>query len=169
MGGSRSDRAGAGQELWSFIPQEHLSKFKRLRANSPEIRLSSTVVSTATGTVTPLSRDYFVDGPIEVYQKVNASGVAEKVILYSTMRRGGRLVYALDVTTPAQPKFLWSRNGASGDLPILGQTWSAPKVARVKGYANPVLIMGAGYDAAAEDVSPAGTTPPAASRPASTR
>ena len=143
--------AGAGQELWSFIPQEHLGKLNRLRSNSPEIRLSTTPLASA---ATP--RDYFVDGPIGVYQKVNTAGVSERVILFSAMRRGGRLVYALDVTTPDQPLFLWKKSHS--DIPVLGQTWSEPKVARIKGHANPVIIMGAGYDNVAEDASTPGAT-----------
>src|SRR5690606_25805629 len=96
------------------------------------------------------------DGPIGVYQKVKADGSSDKVLLYTAMRRGGRLLYALDVSNPKQPKFLWKHNADT--LPVLGQTWSEPRVARVHGHANPVLIMGAGYDNVAEDVSPPGTT-----------
>lgn len=143
---------GAGQELWSFLPQEHLPKLKRLRDNSPPIRLSSTVISTATGTVTPLTRDYFVDGPIELYQKLTTTASVtstERAIIYMGMRRGGRFLYAIDVTTPTAPQFLWKKTSA--DISVLGQTWSAPKVARVKGHSNPVIIMGAGYDPVAED------------------
>ncbi len=147
---------GAGNELWSFIPEEHFSKLNRLRVNTPKIRLSTTVAGTPTTSLTPTSRDYFVDGPIGIYQKVLADGTNDKVYLYIAMRRGGRILYALDVTTPAAPKFLWKKTEA--DISVLGQTWSEPKVARIRGNTNPVLIMGAGYDAAAEDVTPQGAT-----------
>jgi len=148
--------AEAGQELWGFIPEEHLRHIKRLRDNSPAIRLSTTMMPTTPGPGDPVPRDYFMDGPIGVYQKVKADGTSEKVLLFTAMRRGGRLLYALDVSNPKQPKFQWKHNAAT--LPVLGQTWSEPRVARLRGHANPVLIMGAGYDAAAEDVSPPGTT-----------
>lgn len=147
---------GAGQELWGFMPEEHLDTLKRLRANMPAIRLSTTLMPLTPSDESPKPRDYFVDGPIGVYQKVNAAGTSEKVILYSAMRRGGRLLYALDVTAPAEPRFLWKHTQAT--LPILGQTWSEPKVARVRGRSNPVIVMGAGYDSAAEDVSPPAAT-----------
>lgn len=146
---------GAGSELWSFIAAEHLPRLKRLRDNAPEIRLSTTLVS-GTATTLPTPRDYFVDGPISVYQKVSATGVSERVVLFATMRRGGRLLYALDVTNPAQPLFLWKRTQA--DIAVLGQTWSEPKVAKIRGNTNPVLIMGAGYDPAAEDLATPGST-----------
>lgn len=147
---------GAGNELWSFIPEEHFSKLNRLRANTPEIRLSTSIIATPTTSLTPTSRDYFVDGPIGIYQKVLVNGTNEKVYLYVAMRRGGRILYALDVTDPAAPKFLWKKTQA--DMAVLGQTWSEPKVAKIKGNTNPVIIMGAGYDSAAEDISPQGTT-----------
>lgn len=143
--------ANAGKELWSFIAQEHFSKLNRLRTNQPEIRLSTTG---ALSTATP--RDYFVDGPMGIYQKVLDGGINEKVYLYAAMRRGGRVLYALDVTNPTAPKFLWKKTSAN--LPILGQTWSEPKLAKIKGHANPVVIMGAGYDSAAEDAATPGIT-----------
>ncbi|PUA97751.1 MULTISPECIES: pilus assembly protein [unclassified Acidovorax] len=142
---------GAGQELWGFIPQEHFGKLQRLRNNSPEVRLSTTtVLSSATNP--PTTRDYFVDGPISVYQ------TSSKVYLYFAMRRGGRFLYALDVTDPAQPKFLWKKANTDTGFGSLGQTWSEPRIAKIKGSTDPVIVMGAGYDASAEDVTPVGTT-----------
>jgi len=111
---------------------------------------SSPIGSTAT------VRDYFVDGPIGVYQKLRADGSVEKVVVYVATRRGGRMLYAFDVTTPTSPTLLWKKTNA--DLPLLGQTWSEPRVARVRGNTNPVLVFGAGYDATAEDATVPGTT-----------
>jgi type IV pilus assembly protein PilY1 len=142
---------GAGNELWSFVPQEMFTKLNRLRTNTPHVRLPSTPASS---TATP--RDYFVDGPIGVYQRLRSDGSVEKVIIFVSMRRGGRLVYAFDVTDPTAPTYLWKKSNA--DLPLLGQTWSEPRIARIKGNTNPVLVFGAGYDAAAEDSTTPGTT-----------
>jgi type IV pilus assembly protein PilY1 len=138
--------AGAGEELWSFVPQEQLGKLGRLRANAPLIKLSTTPDG-----IGAVARDYFVDGPIGMYQKLGDGGAVERVILYVGMRRGGRQVYALDVTSPESPKFLWKVTPATAGMGRLGQTWSEPRVARVKGHDNPVVIFGGGYDAAAED------------------
>ncbi len=143
--------SGAGEELWAFIPQEHLSKFKRLRDNTPEVRLSTTDVAATTTAGDALPRDYFVDGNIGVYQKLAVDGTTEKVHIYASMRRGGRFLYALDVTDVTQPKLLWKRSHADSGFSVLGQTWSEPKVTRIRGNTNPVVIMGAGYDSAAED------------------
>lgn len=142
---------GAGQELWGFIPEEHFGKLQRLRNNSPEVRLSTTTVS-ASATIPPTSRDYFVDGPISVYQ------TSTNKYLYFGMRRGGRFLYALDITDPALPKFLWKKANTDTGFGVLGQTWSEPRIAKIKGSTDPVIVMGAGYDASAEDVTPAGTT-----------
>lgn len=131
---------GSGSEMWGFVPSEFFGRLKRLRDNSPIISSSS-------------KRPYFADGPVGVYQKdVNGDGrlVAadgDKVYLYVGMRRGGRLLYALDVSDPDAPKLLWKRDSSSAGFSELGMTWSEPKIARIRAHANPVLIMGAGYDA----------------------
>lgn len=150
-----ADSADAGKELWGFIPQEFFPKFKRLRDQSPDIRLSTTTQANAT------PRDYFVDGPISLYQHVNQAGTTTKALLYMGMRRGGRMVYALDVTDPHNPKFLWKKTSADLGFTLLGQTWSEPRLARIRDTnvtSKLVLVMGAGYDATAEDVTPPGTT-----------
>ena len=143
--------SGAGEPYWSFLPQEMFGKLNRLRSNAPEVLLSTT---SPFATATP--RDYFVDGPIGVYQKVNPDGSTARAIIYVGMRRGGNQIYAFDVTNPAAPLFLWKKTPAQ--LPELAQTWSEPKVAQIAGNANPVLIFGAGYDAAAEDSASPGAS-----------
>lgn len=139
---------GAGSELWGFIPTEFFPSLKRQRDNAPQLLLpnSPSGISPA-----PEAKDYFADGSTGVYQKLRADGTVEKAILYITMRRGGRFMYALDVTVPTSPKFLWKRSSTDTGFSELGQTWSRPKVASVSGNTNPVLIFGGGYDSA-EDV-----------------
>lgn len=147
---------GPGQEMWAFIPPEFFGKFPRLRSNSPVVKLPTT----PDGIVpTPRSRDYFADGPTAVYQKLRADTTTDKAYLYIAMRRGGRFLYALDVSDPtASPKFMWKKGcypagNCDAGYEEMGQTWSEPKVTRINGYPNPVLIFGAGYDPA-EDVEP---------------
>lgn len=138
----------AGRELWSFVPQEVMAGLPRLRANTPAIALSTTPPGSGAR-----SRDYFVDGPIGLYQKLAADGSTSRAILYPTLRRGGRHVYAIDVTVPSEPRFLWRLGPSSPGMAALAQTWSEPRVARVKGHDGPVLVFGGGYDAAVEDGS----------------
>ena len=109
-------------------------KLNRLRINTPEVRLPSTP---AASIATP--RDYFVDGPIGVYQRFAADGTVDQAIIFVGMRRGGRLLYAFDVTNPSAPRCSGRRPAPS--CPLLGQTWSEPKVARIKGNTNPVLVL----------------------------
>ena len=144
---------GAGSELWSFIPSEFIIKLARLHDNSPVLKLTSTPPGIVP---TPQTKDYFVDGSTSVYQKTNADGTTNTAYLYLAMRRGGQLLYSLDVTTPSAPQYRWSKSSGDTDFTELGQTWSTPKVVFVKGYTNPVLIFGAGYDVA-EDSDPPGT------------
>ncbi len=140
-----------GQELWAFVPAEFLGRFKRLRDNTPEVRFPVTPPAAVT-----LPRDYFVDGTVTVYQKLDESRRTERAVIYVTMRRGGRMLYAFDVTSPANPVLLWRKTNA--DIPVLGQTWSDARLAMLKGHPGPVLVMGAGYDAAAEDATTPGAT-----------
>jgi type IV pilus assembly protein PilY1 len=146
-----------GQEAWGFIAPEHFGKLKRLRENGPAIGSAN-------------KKPYFFDGAIVTYTRdVNSDGrlVAtdgDKVYLFMAMRRGGRSLYALDVSNPTDPKFMWKKGcphdsdntGCDAGFAELGQTWSDPNVTflRAFGPSMPVLVVGAGYDAAVEDVPP---------------
>ena len=135
-----------GGELWGFIPQEFFSRLQRLDSNSPLLKLINTPQAI---TPAPQPKDYFFDGVTGTYQDP-ASG---KAYIYLSARRGGRLIYAIDVSDPTNPKFMWKKGcpslsnntGCDSGFSELGQTWSQPKLALVKGNANPVLIFGAGY------------------------
>jgi type IV pilus assembly protein PilY1 len=145
--------ATAGEELWSFVPEEMFGKLNRLRSNSPEIALSTSIV---TNGLRP--RDYFVDGPIGVYQRIAADGTTSDAIIYVAMRRGGRQLYAFRVKDPTDPKLLWKQTNevnTNALIDELGQTWSEPKVGRVVGHTTgPVVIMGGGYDTAEDALVP---------------
>ena len=138
----------AGEEVWAFMPPEFYGKIKRLRDNSPTISFSG---STVTGAQ---SKGYGVDGTIVGYV-----GTSSKWI-YATLRRGGKTIYAFDVTTPTSPTLQWrvgcvgsTCSGAPGhttdDFSAIGQTWSPPTILKVSNYASgntPLLVMGGGYD-----------------------
>lgn len=138
----------AGGELWGFIAPEFHGKFKRLFRNSPLIDIAG-VMDTG-----KQPKDYFFDGSTTVLRDTRSNTEAStkgKTYIYLTARRGGRLIYALDVTNPMSPKFLW--NKTNEDIKELGQTWSQPKVAVLSSRTDPVLIMGAGY-APEQDTDP---------------
>lgn len=136
----------AGMEMWAFIPQEMLPRLSRLRNNDPIIKFAST---NTTAFPTAARREWGVDGPVTFYQKLSSP---TRAIVYFGLRRGGNALYAIDVTSPSSPSLLWRFTDAD-----LGQTWSEPRVTRLAGYTNPVIIMGGGYDAAAEDLGAAQT------------
>jgi type IV pilus assembly protein PilY1 len=101
-------------------------------------------------------KPYGVDGPIN-YWHADANQNAqvdngEKVYLYFGLRRGGRHYYALDISNPEIPKFLWQINGGQGgDFDKMGESWSPMSLAKVRwgdsGKTKVVLLFGGGYDA----------------------
>lgn len=153
----RAVDAANGQELWAFIAPEHYSKLQRLSDNSPLVNYPSVYPSAPTAAST--NKDYFFDGSTGIYQNVGNS----KVWIYPTMRRGGRMIYALDVTSPTTPVFKWkvgcpnlaNDTGCTPGMTGIGQTWSTPQVVgKILGYSGPVVIVGGGYDGC-EDVNSA--------------
>lgn len=161
VNGNRSSAIGgvaAGQELWSFMPPEFFGKIKRLRENLIPVRY-------ATGLTSPESaqpKPYGMDGPITAFKG------ASNTYVYASMRRGGRSIYAFDVTnsltTPGSPSLRW-RLGCAGStdgdctsgMSGIGQTWSSLKPFTTAGYGSgtsPLLIFGGGYDSCEDhDVS----------------
>lgn len=144
-----------GSELWGFVMPEFFSKLGRQYSAAPVINNASSTTA----------KPYFADGPISTLLidanndgAIVSSTPGDKAYLYIGMRRGGRQLYALDVTAPTSPKLLWKIDGSTtGVFSELGQTWAEAKVGKIAGYANSVLIMSAGYDAVANDAATQGT------------
>lgn len=168
-----------GIERWGFVPREFFGKLKRLRDQSPTISAANQKDYFADGSIGVYQNDAKGNGtagsplncvPGSCSGADTVSGVlgdnihathGDKVYLYVSMRRGGDFVYALDVTNPAAPKLLWHKSSASTGWEQIGQTWSEPKLAKLEASignaSNPnnvVMIMGAGYDDALEDINP---------------
>jgi Tfp pilus tip-associated adhesin PilY1 len=164
----RAIDAATGQEQWAFIAPEHFGKLQRLYDNKPNIRFPNQPADVSAGN---LPKDYFFDGSLGaiVYYGNETIPEAAKAWIYATMRRGGRMIYAFDVTNRTSPTFLWRlgcrdatdgncADGAGGSTTAvarIGQTWSVPTVGRIKGYTKtvgtevtnpPVLVVGGGYD-----------------------
>jgi len=142
----------AGGEMWGLVLPEHFSTLNRQRLNSPELKFTTSADPSFR------RKDYFVDGPTGAYQKLKADGTIDKAYLFMTMRRGGRFMYALDVSIPTKPVVLWKISNATAGFEELGQSWSRPRLTLLQSGASetvptPVLIFGAGYDPA-EDAEP---------------
>jgi Tfp pilus tip-associated adhesin PilY1 len=169
----RAVRGADGKELWGFVAPEHFGALKRLHDNSPLIDYGYSPPPSPT----PTKKDYFFDGTAGVYQTFNSDNTANTVWIFPTMRRGGRMVYAFDVSTPATPTLKWRKGctdpsmtdtaSCSTGFTQMGQSWAVPAVATVKGFTNgggaeagkdaPLVIMGAGYDTC-EDTDSSSTT-----------
>jgi type IV pilus assembly protein PilY1 len=124
-----------GTEIFSFVPQELLPNLQIAMENKGGDKLYG-----LDGNVVAWVNDANGDGKI--------SGAGEHVYLYVGMRRGGKNIYALNVTNRNSPELLWVIKGGSGDYPELAQTWSTINVEKVKDGAaeRTVLIFGGGYD-----------------------
>lgn len=155
--------ADTGQERWGFIAEEQFGKLKRLYDNAPNIVYPNQDANVAADN---RAKDYFFDGSIASLIAYNSDNKVSKAWIYPTMRRGGRMLYALDVTAPASPAFLWKAGCVDADCTAgfsdIGQTWSVPAPALVKGYQvegsiAPILVVGGGYDSCedADSISPA--------------
>jgi len=111
-----------GRELWGFIPPEQLTRLPLLLNND---------------------HDYFVDGSPKVYDN------GSQKILFFGERRGGNHYYALDVTTPAAPQWLYQVNPTILGSEELGQSWVRPTVGTVKtapAAEADVFLLAGGYD-----------------------
>lgn len=137
-----------GQEAWAFIPPELLDDLQHLMDTE--------------------KHSYFVDNsPLAYIHDVDGDGTIESgdaAVLIFGLRRGGGSntlgpgsrgsYYAIDITNPNQPKYLWHINSETKDkddnLPFaeLGQTWSQPRLAKMNigGVSTVVAVFGAGYD-----------------------
>jgi type IV pilus assembly protein PilY1 len=149
--GGQDTASGAGSEAWAFIASEHFGQFKRMRNHSPTISTTD-------------RKPYFIDGSPTVYtldvnnDKSIVAADGDKAWLFLSMRRGGRFIYALDVTDPTTPKFMWKRSNLNGgSFGEMGQTWSDLRVGKIRASADPVLIFGLGYHASANDTVVSGT------------
>ena len=119
-----------GSELWAFIPPNLLNKLQALHSDVTES---------------------FVDGSPKAYISYDSSGQINKAILIFGQRRGGNHYYALDITNPLLPKYLWKMSPDVTGYAELGDTWSSPMIGKIACPACPaegksVAFIGGGYD-----------------------
>ena len=132
-----------GRELWGFIPPNLLNTLQALHTdtNAPFVDGSPRAY---------ISYEYNTDGSIKTVLKA---------ILIFGERRGGNHYYAVDVTDPDTPKFLWeigptarvyqTTTFTTTDYQELGQTWSSPIIGNINDGTTDgkwVVFIGGGYD-----------------------
>lgn len=144
-----------GDEDWAFFPKELAPV---LKPRKDDLKDGNKV--------------WGVDGPIVAYrfdanQDGNIrSGGDDRMIIFFGLRRGGRALYAMDVTDPDNPTFLWRISNATAGFEELGETWSVPVVTSIPGYRDasgrvlPVLVLGGGYDKVNDDKAETAATTP---------
>ena len=141
-----------GREVWGFVPPDLLSSLKDMILGD--------------------GHQFYVDSSAKIYLKdLNGDGVItdedddgvwedtdDQVILVCGERKGGKSYFALDITDPYKPKYMWRLSGEAGpsfdDRVIvnsdLGESWSEPRFAKVKTSDGDtdgmlVVIVGGGY------------------------
>jgi len=134
-GAIRMINENTGVEEWSFLPQELYSIQYALSQNGSGTHLNG-VDAAPSVWVQDLNNDGII-----------SPGAGDHVYMFVGMRRGGRNIYAFDITpdhtltsqndkSATAPKLMWVINGGSGSFAQLGQTWSQPQRVRVR-YACP--------------------------------
>ncbi|HYQ21990.1 pilus assembly protein [Stenotrophomonas sp.] len=101
--------ASSGEETFAFMPATAIGE--PLRAYTRE----------------GYTHQYNVDGELTVADAY--VGGAWRTVLVGTLGRGGRGVFALDVTNPASPSLLWEHDAST--VPGLGRVLGKPLVAQV--------------------------------------
>ncbi|TXC66595.1 hypothetical protein FSC37_14465 [Piscinibacter aquaticus] len=97
-----------GEELWAYIPSEAIPKLYKLA-----------------DTDYPYSHSFFVDGSPQMGDVWD--GTNWRTILVGGLNKGGRSVYALDITDPANPVALWEFSDNN-----LGFTFGNPIITKRK-------------------------------------
>lgn len=140
-------RNDTGAESWAFFPKELAAVLDSRRDN-----------------VGGAGNVYAIDSPPVAYSvDLNQDGTidstaGDKLYVFFGLRRGGKAYYALDVSNPDAPAFLWKIDKSSTGMGELGQSWSVPVVSYIPGYSTggvpkPVLIFGGGYDVLKDDTA----------------
>lgn len=134
-----------GAEQFAFMPKELLANLRRLADN--ENTGDRSHLYGMDNSVTVWAEDKSKDGVIDG---------SDFVYAYASMGRGGRNLYALDITNRTSPKLKWLIQGGSGNFTRLGQTWSAPIKTKIKvgSSITDVLIFGGGYDTNQDKLPP---------------
>ncbi len=149
-------RDADGKELWAFLPDNTLPELKALAGTSRSYFVDASPVAY----IYDHDRDGNIGpGPEQASDDVDPpamidNGQNDKVILIFGQRRGGAAYYALDVTEPDSPEFLWKFDNNTLDdngavlFPHLGESWSVPQLHLSKiGLSRKVVAyIGAGYD-----------------------
>ena len=151
-----------GQEVFGFMPEALLKNIGKLYDNA-----KSTVQephpygmdNTVTLWVNDANGNGVIYGnPDATPQTLTGLNSGEGIYAYASMGRGGRDIYALDITNKNTPTLMWQiKGGSTSGFENLGQTWSAPIKTKIKidDVITDVLIFAGGYDENQDDLNQA--------------
>jgi type IV pilus assembly protein PilY1 len=131
-GGVDTETKNYGTEAWAFIPPDQLPRLKYM--------------------VEGFSHQFYVDSsPVIYFKDVDKDGIidsGDQVILICGQRKGGTSYFALDITDPEAPRYMWKMDQSV--FSELGETWSEPVFGQVKtsdsdATGTPVMFVGGGY------------------------
>jgi type IV pilus assembly protein PilY1 len=109
-----------GEEIWAFIPESHLPRLKDLA--------DTTYCHEYFCNLTPKAEDVYIGGQW-------------RTVMFCGMKHGGDSFFAIDVTDPDNPEFLWETH-----IPMIIESWTQPEIIRVRGANGNIAIIGSGPD-----------------------
>lgn len=132
--------AESGQESWAFIPPGLLGMQSALAEN--RVGALQDHPYGLDGEAIAYIRDRNGNGDIE-------SDEGDAVWVFIGQRRGGRGIYAFDMTNPDSPRYMWMIDHSSAGFDQLALTFSTPRLARLDlgdPAPTPVLVFAGGYN-----------------------
>lgn len=136
----------SGVETWAFIPRESMSLVDRLLQNNAGTPIHPLLVD---GSPAVIIKDNNNDGTINTATSCTpTTDCNDKVFAYFGLRRGGKSYYALDISDPDNPKFMWKITKGDPGFEEMSQSWSTPEVGQIKvgSTTKDVLVFGGGYN-----------------------
>lgn len=113
--------AATGDERWAFIPPTVLPDLWKLADKNYAN-----------------NHRFFVDGPLTIADIQDGS--TWKTILVGALGKGGRGYFALDITDPLSPKYLWSYT--ANENPNMGYSYGAAIISKIDGAWTVLLPSG---------------------------
>jgi type IV pilus assembly protein PilY1 len=109
-------------ELWSFMPPYVLPKIAGQYDKTPQILLDGS----------PVVRDVFFERTLkQAIAGGSKKGAQWRTVLVAGGRGGGGFYYALDVTEPLKPKFLWQISSSYSGQPLFGRSSGTPAITTI--------------------------------------
>ena len=131
-----------GVERWAFVPMtlfgiDNVSgepvNTTIMRRRLTRSTNSNTYKSATTVDNTPVVQDVFIRG-------------AWHTVLIGSLRYGGRGIFALDITDPTRPTFMWEHNHTQSGFQHLGYSYAYPNVARLSVNGGKwTVLLASGY------------------------